>query len=250
MAEQVNVRPGHGSAGRQPMKEYLDKSGDVDPGMFGRMFSLKEFGLKPFSAPEAALDALADAMMDADPGDDAGNNVTIPSGFTYLGQFVDHDITLDLTSISEKQRDPEATENFRTPALDLDSVYGLGPDGSPHLYARNPASGNRPGPKLLIGTTVQGFQNAGNVPAGPPNDLPRSPEGIALIGDHRNDENLVVAQTHLAFLKFHNKVVDRIAARSPDAPADVVFQEARKTVTWHYQWMVLHDFVERITEPG
>jgi hypothetical protein len=248
MAEQVrrvNLDPGHGKAGRQPSRAQLDRRlGNDDPGMFGRMFQ----NLPEFAASDAALAALAETMKESDPGDPGGNNPNVPAGFTYLGQFVDHDITLDLTSISEKERDPEATENFRTPALDLDSVYGRGPDGSPQLYARNPASFNRPGPKLLIGTTVQGFQDLGNVPAGLPNDLPRSPEGFALIGDHRNDENLVVAQTHLAFLKFHNKVVDMIAG-GPNPPAEV-FPEARKIVTWHYQWMVLHDFVERITESG
>ena len=107
-------------------------------------------------------------------------------------------------------------------------------------------SGKTPGPKFLIGKTINvGF---GGVTGDHRNDLPRSPEGFALIGDHRNDENLVVAQTHLAFLKFHNAVCDRIAA--PAKPAEAVFAEARRIVTWHYQWMVLHDFVERITEPG
>ena len=68
---------------------------------------------------------------------DAGDNDHIPAGFTYLGQFIDHDITLDLTSIAEKEEDPLATVNFRTPRLDLDALYGLGPDGSPQLYERN-----------------------------------------------------------------------------------------------------------------
>src|SRR6202048_1163377 len=83
-----------------------------------------------------------------------------------------------------------------------------------------------------------------------PNDLPRSPEGRALIGDHRNDENLLVAQTQLAFLKFHNKVVDRLASRPHSPSPGQLFAEARKQVIWHYQWMVLHDWVERITETG
>lgn len=245
MANGVSTNPGHGRAGRHPTREFLDTlSGHDDPGMFGRMFPT----LSPLTASDAALQDLADAMKDVNPGDPAGNNQNVPAGFTYLGQFVDHDITLDLTSISEKQKDPLATENFRTPSLDLDSVYGRGPDGSPHLYARNPARGNSPGPKLLIGTTVQGFQNLGNVAPGLRNDLPRSPEGVALIGDHRNDENLVVAQTHLAFLKFHNKVVDLLAGGA-NPPADLFF-EARRLVRWHYQWMVLHDFVERLTEDG
>jgi hypothetical protein len=245
MANGLSTNPGHGRAGRHPTREFLDSlSGHDDPGMFGRMFPT----LAPLTASDAALQDLADAMKDANPGDPAGNNANVPAGFTYLGQFVDHDITLDLTSISEKEEDPLATENFRTPSLDLDSVYGLGPDGSPQLYTRNPAKGNAPGPKLLIGTTVQAFQNLGNVPPGLRNDLPRSPEGVALIGDHRNDENLVVAQTHLAFLKFHNKVVDLLAG-SANPPVDL-FLEARRLVTWHYQWMVLHDFVERLTEDG
>ena len=124
--------------------------------------------------------------------------------------------------------------------------YGLGPDGSPHLYARNPENTSKHGPKLLIGKNIN--VDFGGVTGNFRNDLPRSPEGFALIGDHRNDENLLVAQTHLAFLKFHNKVCDLIAG-SPTPPADI-FAEARQTVTWHYQWMVLHDFVERLTEPG
>src|SRR5882672_2081032 len=103
----------------------------IYPGLFGRMFP----SLKAFSPAEPALQALADAMKDASPNDPTGDNNNIPSGFTYLGQFVDHDITLDLTSIAEKSEDPQATTNFRTPRLDLDSIYGLGPDGSPQLYA-------------------------------------------------------------------------------------------------------------------
>lgn len=245
LTEIIGTDPGHGRAGRQPTREFLNTlSGREDPGRFGRMFP----DLPPFSAPDAALRALADAMKDANPADPAGDNPDIPAGFTYLGQFVDHDITLDLTSIGEKLKDPLATENFRTPSLDLDSIYGLGPDGSPHLYARNPANRNAPGAKLLIGTTVQAFEDFGNVPPGLPNDLPRNPQGFAQAGDHRNDENLLVAQTHLAFLKFHNKVVDVLAGQ-PSPPPDLFF-EARRIVTWHYQWIVLHDFLERITERG
>jgi hypothetical protein len=241
MAETANIDPRHGRAGRHPTRQFLDSlSGNDDPGLFGRMFPT----LHPLDATEAQLNALADAMKDANPDDLGGDNSNVPSGFTYLGQFVDHDITLDLTSIAEKHEDPLATRNFRTPRLDLDSVYGLGPDGSPQLYARDPANGNQPGPKLLIGKNVETPDPTGKFR----NDLPRSPEGQALIGDHRNDENLLVAQTHMAFLKFHNKVVDTLAA-SASPPANI-FAEARKLVMWHYQWMVLHDFVERITEVG
>ena len=242
MATQVNVQPGHGKGGRQPNRQFLDSlSGHEDPGMFGRMFP----NLEPLAVDDGPLKELADAMKDANPGDATGNNTKVPAGFTYLGQFVDHDITLDLTSFGDKEADPTGVENFRTPALDLDSIYGLGPDGSRQLYARNPGNntGKAPGPKLLIGKTI----SVDDITITPRNDLPRSPEGFALIGDHRNDENLVVAQTHLAMLKFHNKVCDHLAA---SVPAGELFAQARQTVTWHYQWMVLHDFVERITEKG
>lgn len=243
MATEVNVQPGHGKAGRHPTRQFLDSlSGNDDPGMFGRMFP----NLTPLVVDDAALHELANAMKDPDPESATGNNTKVPAGFTYLGQFVDHDITLDLTAFGEKEDDPNAVRNFRTPALDLDSIYGLGPDGSRQLYARNGVngSGKSPGPKLLIGKNVAVADPPGDFR----NDLPRSPEGFALIGDHRNDENLLVAQTHLAMLKFHNKVCDKLIAEGK--PLNTIFAEARQTVTWHYQWMVLHDFVERITEKG
>lgn len=226
MSDKLTIAPGHGTAGRKPTPESLARqrlSGHDDPGMFGRMFP----DLTPLIVPEAALVELGEAMHDTAPGDPAGNNSDVPAGFTYLGQFVDHDITLDLTSIGEKNADPDGIENFRTPALDLDAIYGLGPDGSRQLYARNLDNGKAPGPKLLIGKTfnVPGTGITGDLR----NDLPRNQEGFATIGDHRNDENLVVAQTHLAFLKFHNKVCDMIA--SPGKKPDAIFLEARRIVT-------------------
>src|SRR3546814_17224935 len=90
-------------------------------------------------------------MLDPNPDDGTLGNDNLPAGFTYLGHFVDHDITLDLTSLSDKKRDPLGLENFRTPALDMDSIYGLGPDGSPHLYAPNPEVPVMSDPKLLLG---------------------------------------------------------------------------------------------------
>jgi hypothetical protein len=145
MTQVVNTDPRHGKAGRQPTKATLrSPSANADPGLFGKMFDLPAF-----SPSDAALKALADAMRDADPADSTGDNPNVPSGFTYLGQFVDHDITLDLTSIAEKQEDPHATTNFRTPRLDLDNVYGLGPDASSCL-ARPPA---RRGSRAFFRTT-------------------------------------------------------------------------------------------------
>ena len=239
----IKMTPRHGVAGRHPTRQLLDAlSGNKDPGMFGRMFPK----LPPLAVSDAKLQALAEAMIDNNPGDPAGNNPNIPAGFTYLGQFIDHDITLDLTSLGDKEKDPLGIENFRTPSVDLDCVYGLGPDGSPQLYARNASNANKPGPKLLIGKNMT--VSFGNVVGDFRNDLPRSPEGFALIGDHRNDENLLVSQTHLAMLKFHNKVCDMLSA-GPNPPVDI-FIEARRIVTWHFQWIVLHDWVERLCGKG
>ena len=204
-------------------------------GFFDRMFNLP-----PLVATDNDLEALAIAMKDVSPNSPALDNQTIPAGFTYLGQFIDHDISLDLSPLSAKQEDPTMIQNFRTPGLDLDCLYGAGPGPHRFLFRQD-------APKFLIGTSSASPDATGGTIPDLPNDLERTRHGVALIGDHRNDENLVVAQTHLALLKFHNKVVDHIAASTP---APKLFEEASKLVRWHYQWMVLHDFVERITESG
>jgi hypothetical protein len=243
MGEHVNLCPGHGASGRHPTRAGLDRlAGHDEPGMFGRMFP----SLRPLDVADPELRALAEAMLDPDPRDTSLDNPRIPAGFTYLGQFVDHDVTLDLTSLSDKKRDPLGLQNFRTPALDLDNVYGLGPDGSPHLYARDRENPGTRGPELLIGENVD--VEFGGVVGPFRNDLPRSPEGTALIGDPRNDENLLVAQTHLAFLKFHNAVCAQLTAEG--TPSEEVFAEARRLVTWHYQYLVLHDWVDRLCGDG
>ncbi len=238
---------GHGVRGMKP--ETLHSfSGIGDPGKFGLMFP----NLVPLRVSDDALAELADAMKDGTAGenpDPGGDNPKIPAGYTYLGQFVDHDITLDTTPLDQQRADPKATTNFRTPALDLDSVYGDGPGLHPYLYARN-SDDLRIGEKLLIGSTgLSQDQHRTDIPS-LDNDLPRNQVGHALIFDERNDENLLVAQFHLLMLKFHNKVVDWFRDKQPALKGPALFKEARRIVTWHYQWIVLFDFVERLTEPG
>lgn len=152
-------------------------------------------------------------------------NDAIPAGFTYLGQFIDHDLTFDPTPTPARRRDPRKVVNFRTPRYDLDSVYGLGPVVQPYLYD---ADGS-----LLVGRGTDAPRSAGS-PA--KHDLPRNQQGRALIGDARNDENVIVAQLHLLFIRFHNAVM-----------ADVRdFEEARRIVRWHYQWIVRRHFLPRV----
>ena len=190
---------------------------------------------RPPEVPTAALEKLAASMKDTRPESEV-NNLNIPAGFTYLGQFVDHDITLDLSALTERDRDLVGENNFRTPQLELDNLYATGPSGdaSPQLFDRvNPG-------KFLIGRNGAGGAGDPHVKPGLPFDLPRNTQGLALIGDARNDENLLVSQTHLSFLKFHNAVFDNEGGRDFDA--------TRKLVRWHYQWIVLHDFLTKLID--
>jgi hypothetical protein len=231
----------HGILHRALAHDHFARSAFASPGVFGRMFP----GLPVFAFTDEMLAAL-DAQMQEDSKEPVGEggggfaNPKIPAGFTFFGQFIDHDITFDPTSSLERQNDPEAVRNFRTPLLELDSVYGSGPVASAHLY--DSSGGPRAFPtKLLIGLDSKGQEN----------DLPRNRQGTALLGDPRNDENLIISQLHLAFLKFHNKVVDYLQAYGNEdhtKPVDnrMAFADAQRIVRWHYQWIVLNEFLPLI----
>jgi hypothetical protein len=168
--------------------------------------------------------------------------VPVPEIYTFLGQFIDHDITLErgsnvISSLSNPIRIPldqigNHIVNSRSPDLDLDNVYGRDIDG-------NAAPRDTKNPDKLLIESVQ--KNRG-LPAGKDifNDFPRDPDGTPRIGDARDDENLILAQLHVAFLRAHNAVVDRGHS----------FDEARKLLTQHYQWILLDDFLERVAEPN
>ena len=167
---------------------------------------------------------------------------TIPAGYTYVGQFIDHDLSFDETALLEGvDIKPADILSARSPSLDLDCLYGLGPQdpGSAKFYEAD-------GLHLKMGSADGG-------PAGNKFDLPRVGVGtaaarrMALIPDKRNDENLAVGQTHLAMIRFHNRVVDTLPASVPAAQR---FTEARKKVVMHYQWMIRTDFLPRICAPA
>lgn len=212
---------------------------------FTRMFSLPP-------GPElddATIEKLALAMTG--PRRKPVHEAAFTAGYTYLGQFITHEITFDPTPVRRARVAVERLSNARTPSLDLDSLYGGGPEVSPFLYERTQFS---PSARLVLGTArASTARGTIDVPAIAGGDLPRHPEtGYALIGDPRNDENLLTAQMHLAFARFHNAVVDRIAASSGAATSELDrFEAARSIVVRHFQWLVLHDFLEAITgEPG
>jgi hypothetical protein len=170
-----------------------------------------------------------------------GGASRIPAGFTYLGQFIDHDLTFDKTDVMLGENvSPAQLLQARSPSLDLDSLYGAGPQdpGSARFYEAD-------GLHLRMGKTV----GAEGIPAKDGFDLLRgagdtaAKKRRAIIPDKRNDENLAVAQTHLAFIRFHNRVVDSLPASVPPAQR---FTQARELVTKHYQWMIRTDYLPRI----
>jgi len=198
-------------------------------GRFGRLFP----GLKPGRYGKTAVEeeknltTLAAAMVsefDA-PKDGADDEESgIPALYTYLGQFIDHDLTFDPDASFQKQKDPDAAVDFRTPAFDLDNVYGRGPGDQPYMYDTDGKS-FRLGEPLFLGSSTA-------------RDLQRNGAGRALIGDPRNDENVIVSQLQGLFLRFHNHLV----AKHPKSE----FTEIQEMMRFHYQYMVVNDFLPRI----
>ncbi|GEK20433.1 peroxidase family protein [Cellulomonas xylanilytica] len=232
------------------------KSTFYDQGRFGRLFPALPGFAADTATVRAALVELGrpGGIMDtnesptADPfalivdptlSVDNPDNPRLTAGMTFLGQFLDHDMTFDPTSSLARTQDPESLRNFRIPALDLDSVYGGGPGVSPHLYDQSVDHGRT---TMLVepnvgseAVCIDGVQRF---------DVPRNTQGTALIGDPRNDENLIVDQLHLAFLRFHNRVVSDVRGDlGPLATPGELFAEAQRIVRWHYQWMILHEFL-------
>lgn len=250
---------------------------------FGYLFPAlqqKQF-LLPDDKPELVishLKRLGEAMidnLDLSPEPEKTNS-KIPPIYTYWGQFIDHDLTantdrdarqalkMDITDDEFKPLLPELIiknlKNLRHPTLDLDNIYGDGPvlDGGIPTTAADLYQKDDP-VKLKVGHNADRDINGNSVLGDriPPDndlnrDLPRKSDQKAIIGDSRNDENLIVAQLHTAFLRFHNAVVDWIRGNEPEnaKTQKQLFDRARNLVCWHYQWLVVHDFLKTLTLEG
>ncbi len=235
----------------------FDRRSSQFEGRFGRIFrSLPAATWSEAALHKLAGDGLKEGRMASEPERDETNpdlpsaprednqtsrlhddeeNSGIDAGYTYLGQFIDHDITFDPASSLQQRNDVDALVDFRTPRLDLDCLYGRGPDDQPYMY-------DGKGRKFQLGRNLlEG--SGGKVIA---HDLPRhswtDPDGKvnhrALIGDKRNDENVIVSQLHSVFLQFHNRLADD--------HQNLDFSEIQRKVRWHYQYVVLHDFLYKI----
>jgi hypothetical protein len=202
--------------------------------------TLMHLRVQDFNIP-ALVNLAADMKGDVDTvkdGPDPEENILVPAGYTYFGQFVDHDLTFDSTSslIPASSAQPS---NVRTPRFDLDCVYGDGPDAQPYLY--DPAG------ELLLYKNDSVNPKAAQTDLAA-QDLMRNANGRAIIGDKRNDENSVVSQIQLGFIMYHNAVVAELKKRNPatwSAPHNV-FVSARNEVRWTYQRLVVEDFLPRI----
>ena len=179
--------------------------------------------LPSFQADEQFLHALGSAggLCDCRDIDDSAESLAdTAAGWPIFGQFVAHDITADRSTLRAHTNTAEL-HNARSPKLNLESLYGDGPTGHPFLYQRDDPA------KFLIGEVGT--------------DIQRNAEGTAIIGDPRNDSHMLISQLHLAVLKSHNAFVDD--ARRAGVPEGCVFDEAARQLRWHYQWIVLHEFL-------
>ncbi len=251
----------HGAPGKNPSlyevtdfsPERIDESLD---GRFGRLFVIGDGWsddgserMQPNPLPRYDLRRLGakDGPLDAEQGPTNRNSLA-PAGITFLGQFIDHDITLDVSSKFSRPQINAALENGRTPNLDLDCVYGGGREASPYLYHDAGDAANKA--KLIEGKPLEGAGTKGRF------DLQRNIDGRAIIGDPRNDENIFVGQVQAAFIRFHNACVDYLSnpPKGPDGKpvreavhgTEELYEKARDTTTHYYHRIVLEDLLYRI----
>ena len=151
------------------------------------------------------------------------DNPNHTAGTTFVGQFLDHDITRDAGSRLNRPTGLRRSINLRSARFDLDSVYGGGPTEMPELYENNDSF------RLHV-------ESGGKF-----EDLPRDSDGNAIIGDNRNDENMMVSGIQASFLMFHNAVLDRV--RSSGLSGEAAYDEAHRQVVWHYQWLIVQEWL-------
>jgi hypothetical protein len=215
--------PAPGSSSRthclSPSRLRAPADAAAGPAEYARMFP----ELPAFDADETFLHTLGRAGGPCDCGDVAdtpGSLSSVAAGWPIFEQFVAHDITADRSAL-HSHVDPRTLRNARAPQLNLECLYGDGPVGHPFLFQRDDPA------KFLLAPGAA--------------DVPRNAEGIAIIGDPRNDSHMLMSQMHLAMLKAHNAIVDDVRRRG--GPEHDVFDRAMRELRWQYQTVVLDEFL-------
>ncbi|WP_158284735.1 peroxidase family protein [Oricola cellulosilytica] len=202
------------------------------------------------------------------------NNPDVPAGYTYLGQLIAHDVIFNNTADLAGQRE-EHERPFASPALDLDCLYRGGPERSPIIYAwakdadercllrmgktsgrayRGPDTGSKH-PSASADPVAMDLPGLSLCPeATSSSEVPeKDPQGRCpadrLIGDPRNDNNLILSQICVLFHRFHNKVCAEVAGQSDIRPGKEVFEIARMVVIDTYRHIVRNDYLSHILEP-
>jgi hypothetical protein len=201
-----------------------ERVGDsVYGGRYRRLFE----NLPALDSEDEALHALGSPGGICDDDADPSTDGEMAAGWPFFGQFIAHDITADRSPLGH-HADADRIKNFRTPRANLEVIYAAGPTGSPYLFQKDDPA------KLLLGEG--GY------------DVPRNHEGIALLGDQRNDTHLFMSQMQLGFIRAHNLVVDRL--RDDGVKEAEVFDDGRRATTWHYQWVILREFLPQLIGSG
>ncbi len=200
-------------------------------GRFGRMFR----DLPPLYNIPSALSALGKKDGPMNGGNTPKFTDSVPLGMVFFGQFIDHDITFDTSTSFSSINNPNEIENSRSAELDLDSVFGGGPEDDPFLY--------RPRSEGFYLLTALSNNNIGQNQATEKHDLQRNGKETAIIGDPRNDENRVISQMQLAFIRFYNANYKLLKDANPTYSPEHLYEEARKIATWHYQWVIVNEFL-------
>ena len=187
----------------------------VEGGRYGRMFP--DLSAATFDDDRLLALGVAGGVCD---GGACDAESRVEAGQPFFGQYLAHDITADRSPL-RAHTDIESLRNIRSPRANLEALYGGGPVGSPYLFDQGDPA------KLLLGVGGR--------------DLPRNQQGTALVGDPRNDVHAFMTGLQVAFIRAHNHLVDRL--RADGVAESDLFEDARRALVWHYQWVILNDFL-------
>lgn len=198
-------------------------------GRYGRLFDPPPIWDRSNEVRREEAGTIAADLTRGDNGNlPAKTNEYIDAIYTFFGQFIDHDVTFDSSSSLQRRADLTYVEDFRTPKLDLDSIYGGGPRQQPYLYDEHG--------RFVLEEHVKGDERW--------QDLPRTRRGVAIIVDPRNDQQAILSQLTVLFMRLHNAVIDGYPDGVPRS-----FESAQDQVIRYYQWLVVHHFLPTVAGP-